>query len=80
MEIKQGGRRNVEEATKASTAIDEKLTAATASREFPFPELPAKMIVAIDGAGRRREKTRPVNWLLNTWAGCWLIRVASTVR
>jgi len=60
MEIKQGGRRNVEKAANASATNDEghtAATAATASREFPFPELPGKMIVAIDGWAQTGKNT-----------------------
>ena len=57
MEIKQGGRRNVEKAKSPPAGNDENLAAAAASRECPFPELPAKMIVAIDGWAQSGKNT-----------------------
>src|SRR5204862_7993045 len=49
MEIKPGSRRQVDKGSAASAASDGKLTALKSGQEFPFPELPAKMVVAIDG-------------------------------
>jgi cytidylate kinase len=57
MEMKQGGRRSVEKAANELTASDDNVTAESANREFPFPELPAKMIVAIDGWAQTGKNT-----------------------